>query len=131
MFWFNFYFNFFFVATKVDISANDSTADVLGSSAVIVNDLKQRRQRDYEFDWNKVLQVNGDTGVKLQYTHCRLFNLNRLCGVTEADSIDLQVLKEPEAQRLIFEISRYPETIYNCVESLEACGLVNYLFVLW
>lgn len=106
-------------------------ADILGSSAVIVNDLKQRRQRDYEFDWNNVLQVNGDTGVKLQYTHCRLFSLNQLCGAKEADKINLELLQEPEAQRLIFEILRYPETIQNCSESLEACGLVNYLFGLW
>lgn len=103
-------------------------ADILGSSAVVVNDLKQRRQRDYDFDWNKILQVNGDTGVKLQYTHCRLFNLAQLCGVEEAEELNLQLLQEPEAQRLIFEILRYPETILNCTESLEACGLVNYLF---
>lgn len=109
----------------------ESVADILGTSALIVNDLKQRRQRDYEFDWNKVLQVNGDTGVKLQYTHCRLHSLNQLCGSTEAEKIDLNLLQELEAKRLIFEILRYPETIYNCVETLEACGLVNYLFGLW
>lgn len=106
-------------------------ADTLGSSAVIVNDLKQRRMRDYDFDWNKILQVNGDTGVKLQYTHCRLFSLNQLSGVIEAETLNLELLQEPEAQRLIFEVARYPEIIYNCTESLESCGLVNYLFGLW
>lgn len=115
--------------TKVDLShCGETIAEILGSSAVVVNDLKQRRQRDYEFDWNKVLQVSGDTGVKLQYTHCRLFNLNELCGVTEADEIDLTLLQEPAAQRLVLEILRYPEVIHNCAETLEACGLVNYLF---
>jgi arginyl-tRNA synthetase len=109
----------------------ETIAEVLGCSAVVVNDLKQRRLRDYDFDWNKILQVNGDTGVKLQYTHCRLFSLNQLCGVVEADELDLKLLKEPEAQRLILEILRYPEVIYGCSESLEACGLVNYLFGLW
>lgn len=100
----------------------------MGTSAVIVNDLKQRRQRDYDFDWNKIMQMNGDTGVKLQYTHCRLFNLNSLSGKTEAENIDLRLLQEPEAQRLLFEILRYPEVIYDCTNTLESCGLVNYLF---
>ncbi len=27
---------------------------------------------DYKFDWDKVLQAHGDTGVFLQYTHARL-----------------------------------------------------------
>jgi arginyl-tRNA synthetase len=39
--------------TKLD----DKIADILGTTAVIVNDLKQRRQRDYDFDWDKALQV--------------------------------------------------------------------------
>lgn len=96
-----------------------------------MNDLKQKRTRDYDFDWNKILQMNGDTGVKLQYTHCRLHSLNELCGATEAINLDLQQLNEPEAQQLIFDILRYPEVIMDSAESLESCGLVNYLFVLW
>ncbi|XP_074038000.1 arginyl-tRNA synthetase, mitochondrial isoform X2 [Leptinotarsa decemlineata] len=42
--------------TKVPISDGE-TADILGISCVIVNDLKRRRQKDYQFDWDKVLQV--------------------------------------------------------------------------
>lgn len=118
-------------ATKVDLKeCGEAVAEILGCSAVIVNDLKQKRQRDYEFDWNKILQVNGDTGIKLQYTHCRLYSLSELSVAIEAESIDLEQLQEPEAQRLIFEILRYPEIILNSVETLESCGLVNYLFAL-
>ncbi|XP_021931155.1 probable arginine--tRNA ligase, mitochondrial isoform X2 [Zootermopsis nevadensis] len=43
--------------TKVFLDKNEKTTDILGTSAVIINDLKQRRQRDYEFDWNRALQV--------------------------------------------------------------------------
>jgi arginyl-tRNA synthetase len=46
-----------FAATKVFLDKNEKTTDILGTSAVIINDLKQRRQRDYEFDWNRALQV--------------------------------------------------------------------------
>lgn len=118
----------FVAATKVDLTKSDGTvADILGSSAVIVNDLKQRRTRDYEFDWDKILQVNGDTGVKLQYTHCRLVSLSQANEIDEAESVNLDLLQEPEARKLIFEILRYPEIILNCTENLEACGLVRYL----
>lgn len=44
------------VDTKAPITDGE-TSDTLGVSCVIVNDLKQRRQRDYEFSWDRVLQV--------------------------------------------------------------------------
>lgn len=69
--------------------------------------------------------------MKLQYTHCRLHNLNQLCGVEEAKLLNLNLLTEPEAQNLIYEILKYSETILHCNDTLEACGLVNYLFGLW
>lgn len=114
------------------------TDDVLGVSAVIVNDLKQRRQRDYEFDWNKALQMNGDTGIKLHYTHCRLCNLEEMFvelggGGGDDGEADWrpELLSETEADNLIFEIARFPEMIYRSEHSLESCHLVNYLFGLW
>lgn len=45
-----------FLDTKVAIT-DEHVSDILGVSCVIINDLKQRRQKDYIFDWNKVLEV--------------------------------------------------------------------------
>lgn len=109
---------------------NSNTSDILGVSAVIINDLKQRRQRDYEFDWNKALQVNGDTGIKLQYTHCRLHSLEQITGVKPAEECLPNLLIEPEAVNLIFEIDRFSEVLYKSLDTLDACYLVNYLFML-
>lgn len=121
---------FFFVATKVDVSLDTETENILGVSAVIVNDLKQRRMRDYSFDWDRVLQVNGDTGIKLQYTHCRLCSLAEVTSIPVADECNSQYLMEPEAQALIFEISRFSDVVHMCQDTLEACILVKYLFAL-
>jgi len=100
---------------------------------VIINDLKQRRQKDYQFDWQKALQVNGDTGIKLQYTHCRLYSL--LENLSHIDimnfSPEWKYLTEPEALHLINEIARYEQFLWISKEQLEACSLVNYLFNLW
>lgn len=119
------------LTTKVDLKAcGESIADVLGVSAIVVSDLKQRRQRDYDFDWNKILQMNGDTGIKFQYTHCRLFNLHQANqhNISEAEELNLELLSEPEAQRLIFLILKYSEVIYHSYDELESCVLVKYLF---
>jgi len=50
--------NISFAATKALLGEHsEKTTDILGISAVIINDLKQRRHKDYEFDWNRALQV--------------------------------------------------------------------------
>lgn len=118
------------LATKVDVTSSE-VADILGVSAVIINDLKQRRQKDYEFNWDKALQVNGDTGVKLQYTHCRLNNLieNNSLNIENIE-LSLKYLPEPEAFELLNEITRYPQILWQSKTQLEACILVNYLFTL-
>ena len=46
-------------------------SDILATTAVIVNDLKQKRVRNYVFMWENALHSKGDSGIKLQYTHAR------------------------------------------------------------
>lgn len=119
-----------FTDTKVPIS-NTEISDILGVSCVIINDLKQRRQKDYDFSWDKVLQIKGDSGVSLQYTHCRLCSLEKNCGVTPANDCIPELLDNPEALVLIKELGRFHETLHNSKNQQEACILVTYLFHLW
>lgn len=56
---------------------------------------------------NNNFQSKGDSGIRLQYSHSRLYSLEENCGVELPTDYDLSVLKEPEAIRLIIEISRY------------------------
>jgi len=37
---------------------DDDIADILGVSAIIINDLKQKRKKDYNFSWESALQVS-------------------------------------------------------------------------
>lgn len=77
------------------------------------------------------MQVNGDTGIKLQYTHCRLCSLTKTTGVKNTEFVEPKLLAEIDAVNLIHEIARFPEIVYRTQTSLEACILVNYLFGLW
>lgn len=106
----------------------EETADALGITAVIVNDLKQRRYRDYNFDWNSALQADGDSGIKLQYTHCRLSNLEKNCGHFLPDHCESELIHEPEAILLLEQIARFDEVVHRAFKDLEACIIVNYLF---
>lgn len=110
-------------------SLNDTkTTDVLGISSVIIHDLKQRRQKDYVFDWNKVLQVKGDTGVRLQYTHARLCNLEEATQVRPAPICNPEYLQEPEIMFLTIQLARFNDVLIRSHQEMEACLLVRYLF---
>ncbi|TDG51923.1 hypothetical protein AWZ03_001593 [Drosophila navojoa] len=119
--------------TKANSTLNDEhVCDILGVSAVLVNVLKQRRQRDHEFSWQQALQVNGDTGIKLQYTHCRLHNLLERFGDIELSEIKpswKHLTEEPsDALAVLYELARFDQCVWQAKEQLEAHILVNYLF---
>lgn len=51
-------FNNFISATKVSLSGSDNSSDILGISGIVIHDLKQRRLKDYEFNWNSMFDVS-------------------------------------------------------------------------
>ncbi|VEN40312.1 unnamed protein product [Callosobruchus maculatus] len=113
--------------TKVPINDGE-IADILGVSCVIVNELKRRRQKDYEFNWDTVLQVQGDTGIRLQYTHCRLHSLEKNSGATPAKECIPEIFNHPEALSLLKVLAKFHDVLYKANAQLEAYILVNYLF---
>lgn len=110
--------------------SGSEVADRVAVSSILIGDMKQRRQKDYIFSWEKALQNRGDTGVKLQYVHCRLMNLQENCGVEYTRLINTRFLTEMVAINLIREIARFDEVLIETYKDLEPCVLVNYLFKL-
>ncbi|KAI0223882.1 putative arginine--tRNA ligase, mitochondrial [Lamellibrachia satsuma] len=117
--------------TKLDDCEDmERVADTLGVSAIIIQDLKQRRLTNYKFDWEKMLKFTGDTGIFLQYTHARLCSLERNAGVTLDPHCATDTLTEPEARRLVQLMARFDETLQYSHAALEPSHLVQYLFTL-
>ena len=129
--------------TKVTQNDGDfhEIADILAISAVVCNDLKQKKSKDYSFNWENVLHSKGDSGIKLQYTHARLTSLllnmsllndeykfeEGLLGELTSPKYFNNVL-EPEAIELVQAISIYDEIVHSSYINLEPCILVNYLY---
>lgn len=44
---------------------------------MVFNDLSTDRVKDVEFDWDRILDFEGDTGPYLQYTHARACSILR------------------------------------------------------
>eukprot|EP01119_Soliformovum_irregulare_P007683 TRINITY_DN2012_c2_g1_i2.p1 TRINITY_DN2012_c2_g1~~TRINITY_DN2012_c2_g1_i2.p1 ORF type:complete len:529 (-),score=147.75 TRINITY_DN2012_c2_g1_i2:117-1703(-) len=94
-----------------EISDPDMVADVVGMSAVFIQDMSAGRNKDYEFAWDRVLDAKGHTGPYLQFAHARLCGVERKAGVAINLDANLDLVTEREALDLAVAISKYPPTL--------------------
>ncbi|KAK4512860.1 uncharacterized protein ATC70_003569 [Mucor velutinosus] len=115
---------------KSQLSDIDTVADQLAMSAILIQDMKSKRSKDYEFSWDRMTDARGDTGVFLQYAHARACGIERKSGIAIDPHCDFSILKEKEAVQLAQSIAQFPDIVESAFATLEPCTIVNYLFKL-
>ncbi|XP_051264806.1 probable arginine--tRNA ligase, mitochondrial isoform X1 [Dicentrarchus labrax] len=116
--------------TTKEMDDPKDTAEKVGISALIVQDFKGPLQSDYTFDWDRMLQAQGDTGVFLQYTHARLCSLIRKNEGVEAALFDPSLLLEQTSINILQHLLRYDEVLHQSAQDLQPKHLVNFLLKL-
>lgn len=108
----------------------ERTADILGISSVMVQDMLGKRINGYKFDLQRMTSFEGDTGPYLQYAHARLCSITRKAGLSPAEiaSADLSLLTEPMAVNLVRVMSQWPDVVQNTIKTLEPTTILTYLF---
>lgn len=107
-------------------------AKVVGVGAIIFGDLSSDRIRDVDFDWNRMLSFEGETGPYLQYTHARACSILRKAGLKKNKSakIDFKLLSSPEELALAKDFSLFPNIIVTAAQSYKPHHLAQYLIKL-
>ncbi|XP_054871902.1 probable arginine--tRNA ligase, mitochondrial isoform X2 [Amphiprion ocellaris] len=108
----------------------EDTAEKVGISALIIQDFRGPLQSDYKFDWDQMLQAQGDTGVFLQYTHARLCSLIKRNEGVEAATFDPSLLHEQTSVSILQHLLRYDEVLYQSAQDLQPKHLINFLLKL-
>ncbi|KAI9282720.1 hypothetical protein BY458DRAFT_497108 [Sporodiniella umbellata] len=108
----------------------DHVADVLGISAIMVQDMKSKREVGYEFSWDQMTSRQGRTGVRIQYAHVKACGIERRAGIPIDLDCDFSILKEPEAFNLVHTISQFPDIVEKSFDTLEPSVITYYLFEL-
>ncbi|TKA78754.1 hypothetical protein B0A49_04705 [Cryomyces minteri] len=108
----------------------EATSDILGISAVMVQDMSGKRINNYNFDMDVMTSFEGDTGPYLQYAHARLCSITRKADLTPADllSADLTLLTEQHATDLVRALAQWPDVFQNTLKTLEPVTVLTYLF---
>ncbi len=85
-------------------------AEQVGIGAILFNDLAVDRVRDVEFDWEKALNFEGDSGPYVQYMHVRCLSLIRKYGKPAPKSIAIE-LTSPEERELVRTLLNYQDVL--------------------
>ena len=79
-----------------DLEDKDDIADAVGIGAIIFSDLKNKRIKDVNFDWDEILNFDGETGPYVQYTHARICSIIRKYEKDVSADADPELLREDE-----------------------------------
>ena len=108
-----------------DIPDKEEVAKQVGIGAIIFNDLYNQRIKDVIFDWEKLLNFDGETGPYVQYTYARASSVLRKIGEVP-DTIDYNLLIDEASIGLLKEIERYPQIIKDAADRYEPSVIARY-----
>jgi arginyl-tRNA synthetase len=101
----------------------------VGIGAVKYADLSTTANRDYKFDLDQMVSLNGDTSVYLQYAYARIQSILRKAGDAKPVAHPELVLEAPE-RALALHLDRFAETIAGAASEYAPHRLANYLYQL-
>ncbi|MCX7808389.1 MAG: arginine--tRNA ligase [Deltaproteobacteria bacterium] len=116
---------------EISIDEMALIARAVGIGAVKYADLKQNRLSDYVFDFDKLIDLKGNSGPYMQYAGARVRSIFRKGGI---DPLGLRVkrvlLQSPEERSLGRVLLRFPEIIHRAAQAREPHQLTDHLYAL-
>lgn len=114
----------------LDEGGRAEVARAVGIGAVKYADLANDRVKDYVFDWDRMLGMDGNTAPYLQYAHARVCSIFRRAGAghgAEADGTPLAI-GEPAERALALDLLTFDEVVQTTAEVLAPHRLCTYMF---
>ncbi|XP_068921213.1 probable arginine--tRNA ligase, mitochondrial isoform X2 [Petaurus breviceps papuanus] len=122
--------NMAFSKTTKELENPHEIAERVGLAALIIQDFKGYLLSDYKFNWDRIFQSRGDTGVFLQYTHARLSSLEETFECGPLRNINAACLQDPQSVSILQHLLRYDEVLYKSSQDLQPRHIVSYLLTL-
>jgi arginyl-tRNA synthetase len=118
------------IAEKNPNLENKSTiAKQVALGAVIFNDLVNDRVKNVEFDWDRILSVEGDSGPYVQYTVVRCKSILRKYGKMIPVEAPLEMAAEEE-RKLVYQLLQFEDILSGAYRQFKPNILAQYLLEL-
>ena len=105
----------------------DQLAWQIGIGAIKYADLSTSREKDYVFDLDRMVSLDGNTGMYLQYAHARICSILRRAG-NSPDDLTFPLPFDPEERALALTVDAYPDVVLEVGRTLEPHRLCAYLY---
>ena len=109
-----------------DLEDKEEIAKIVGVGAIIFNDLFNQRIKDVAFNWDKILNFDGETGPYVQYTYARCASVLRKANMEVTDEIDYSLISDEQSMNLLKEISRFGEVVKDAADKMEPFIITRY-----
>ena len=109
-----------------NLENKEEVAKQVGVGAVIFQDLFNNRIKDYTFDWDQVLNFDGEAGPYTQYTFARS------CSILDKGEFELKenskfdLLVDETEIDIVKHLSEFEEVLLNATEKYEPSFLTRY-----
>ena len=111
-----------------DLEDKEETAKKVGIGAVIFNDLSNNRVKDEIFDWDTILNFQGETGPYIQYMYVRIRSVLEKAGkIPNIEDVRVEKLNDSYSQELLKLIYNFEDTLVAVTEKEEPSILSRYL----
>ena len=111
-----------------NLEHKEEIAKKVGIGAVIFNDLYNSRIKDEIFDWDTMLNFNGETGPYLQYMYVRTNSILEKVGeLPSLSNIKIELLQDEASINLIKEMYSFGEIVKQSAEKNEPYIISRYL----
>ncbi len=116
-------------AKNPDLENKKDVIQKVAVGAVFFNDLMTDRIKDVEFDWDRIVSTEGDSGPYVQYTLVRCKSILRKYNgdIPVRPSV---LMAMPEEQKLIFSLLRFSEVLEAGFRQFKPNILAQYLLEL-
>ena len=117
----------------------ERTADIVGMTAIKIQDMAGKRINNYTFDWKRMFSFEGDTGPYLQYNHVRLCSMERMNAedglVLPKEDLDFETMRTerlqvPEALEIVWLLAQWPDVVRTASRDHQASTIVTFCFKL-
>ena len=110
-----------------DRGGDEALAQAIGYGAVKYADLSHDPATAIDFNWDKALALEGNSGPYLQYAYARVCSLLSKAGDPDLSQIAFSVESQYE-KRLALQLLEFPGAVVRAAEAYKPSVLADYLF---
>ena len=123
-------------AEKLILEKNSSMSDsdrkkvskMIGIGAIKYADLSIDRNKNYVFDWDKMLSFDGNTAPYLQYAHARICSIFRKSSISRESTFNSEILVVNDFEKSLSKsLIGFSESIDETINSYSPHRLAVYL----